>query len=146
MESKIEEIARRLVVGRKRDGRGIYDPRAKTELVEICRRSQVSTAKLASRCGINANLLATWLRQAHESEVQSGSMEVVAEPGAFVAVPMTPGVVETAGAAVSALASMAVQVRLPNGVTFEVQNTHSLALAELIETLGRLRCSASTKG
>lgn len=42
MESDVEDLARRLVIGRKRDGRGIYAPRVKQELVEICRRPGVS--------------------------------------------------------------------------------------------------------
>ena len=32
----IEELARRLIIGRKRDGRSVYDPGAKRELIEAC--------------------------------------------------------------------------------------------------------------
>lgn len=42
MSEGIEELARRLVVGHKRDGRSIYDTQAKAELIEICRRGEVS--------------------------------------------------------------------------------------------------------
>ena len=65
MTEEIEAIAQRLVVGRKRDGRSIYDPQARGELVRVCRQPGVSLAKIARTCGINANVLSNWLRQ-HE--------------------------------------------------------------------------------
>src|SRR6478752_6830089 len=65
MSEGIEALARRLVIGHKRDGRSIYDPQAKAQLIEICRRGQVSMAKLARACGVNANQLNSWVRQ-HE--------------------------------------------------------------------------------
>ena len=63
MTEEIEAIAKRLVVGRKRDGRSIYDPQARVDLVRVCRQSGVSLAKIARTCGINANVLSNWLRQ-----------------------------------------------------------------------------------
>ena len=54
MEIDVEDLARRLVVGRKRDGRGIYDPGAKRELVELCQHPGISVARLASDVGVNA--------------------------------------------------------------------------------------------
>ena len=47
MTEEIEAIAKRLVVGRKRDGRSIYDPQARGDLVRVCRQSDVSLAKIA---------------------------------------------------------------------------------------------------
>jgi hypothetical protein len=36
VEIDVGDLAQRLVIGRKRDGRGIYDPGAKRELLELC--------------------------------------------------------------------------------------------------------------
>ena len=54
----MEDLARRLVVGRKRDRRGIYDPGAKRKLIELCQRPGTPAAKLARDVGVDANLLA----------------------------------------------------------------------------------------
>ena len=51
VSEELEALARRLVVGHKRDGRSIYDAQAKAELMEICRRGEMSMAKLARACG-----------------------------------------------------------------------------------------------
>ena len=71
MSEGIEGLARRLVVGHKRDGRSIYDPQAKAELIEICRRGDVSMAKLARDCGVNANQLNNWVRRHERSAAGS---------------------------------------------------------------------------
>ena len=57
MKEKVEAIARRLVVGHKRDGRSIYDPQARSALVQAIRQPGVPLARIARRCGINANVL-----------------------------------------------------------------------------------------
>jgi transposase len=62
MTDDIEELARRLVIGRKRDGRCIYDQTAKAELVALSQSGQVSMAKLARHVGVNANQLSSWVR------------------------------------------------------------------------------------
>lgn len=146
MEFDIEDLARRLVVGRKRDGRGIYDPSAKQELVEICRRAGVSVAKVARECGINANLLATWLRK--REAALADVVDVGADPAAaaFIAVPIAQVRHEPVQSTQPCVAPMTLQARLPNGVSLELQGTDAQHIATLIETLGRLRCSASTKG
>jgi len=41
---------------------------------------------------------------------------------------------------------MNVQARLPNGVVVELQGCDMHKAGQVIEALGRLRCSASTKG
>jgi transposase len=38
------------------------------------------------------------------------------------------------------------QARLPNGVSIDLHGVHVGQVAEVIEALGRLRCSGSTKG
>ena len=58
MEIDVGDLAQRLVIGRKRDGRGIYDPGAKRELLELSQRPGASVARLARECGVNANLVA----------------------------------------------------------------------------------------
>ena len=37
LSDEISELAQRLVIGRKDDGRGIYDAKAKHELIPACR-------------------------------------------------------------------------------------------------------------
>jgi transposase len=60
MSDDIEQLAQRLVIGHKRDGRSIYDTQAKRELVQACRQPGVSLAKVARKCGINANVLSNY--------------------------------------------------------------------------------------
>lgn len=143
MSEGIEELARRLVVGHKRDGRSIYDPQAKAELIEICRRGEVSMAKLARECGVNANQLNSWVRQ-HERVVAGGAGaragEVVEVPSpAFVPVEIEAGVAQEPACVIG------LQARLPNGVTIDLRELQPRHLADVVSALGRLRCSASTK-
>jgi transposase len=63
MTERIAELASTpLVVGRKRDGRCVHDAQAKRELVELYHECDVSVAELARDCGVNANLLTSWIR------------------------------------------------------------------------------------
>jgi transposase len=142
MEIDVENLARRLVVGRKRDGRGIYDPGAKRELIELCQRPGISVARLARDVGVNANLLASWLR----GRGLKGAEIVEAAPTsdtatAFVALHLESGL----SAVPAAPAPPSVQARLPNGVVVDLQCDDLQQLGKLIEALGRVRCSASTK-
>ena len=63
MAGDLEDLKRRLVVGRKRGGRCIYDEAAKSELVEMCRQPGASVSRLARECAINANQVSRWLRE-----------------------------------------------------------------------------------
>ena len=69
----------------------------------------------------------------------------VPTPPAFMVVPE----VATPGAALegddSAPAVMSLQARLPNGVAVDLRGVDARHVGEVIESLGRLRCSASTK-
>src|SRR5260364_80739 len=47
----------------KRDGSRIFDPQAKSRLVEACLQPGVSIASLALSHGVNANLLHKWIRR-----------------------------------------------------------------------------------
>ncbi|CAJ0780455.1 hypothetical protein R8510_04746 [Ralstonia chuxiongensis] len=139
------ELAERLVVGRKRDGRGIYDPQAKRELVEACRQPGISVARIARECGVNANLLSDWIRR-HEREQATGDTVVEIgtpmpdEPAAFIPVQVQNR------ATPEPERLLTVQVRLPNGVMVELRDCEARQLPTLFKMLGEMRCSASTKG
>ena len=62
------ELIRRLVKGHKRDGRCLYDPQAKAEIVRACMQPGVSVARIAMQAGINANLVRTWIAQTRDAE------------------------------------------------------------------------------
>jgi transposase len=47
---------------------------------------------------------------------------------------------------VASEASLDVQARLPNGVVVDLRGCGLQQAGQLIEALGRMRCSASTKG
>ena len=146
MTEEIEAIAKRLVVGHKRDGRSIYDQQARGELVRVCRQPGVSLAKIARTCGINANVLSNWVRQHERGEGGAAARqgEVIEMPAtsAFVAVQVdsaaSPPLPRT-------VAPLDVQVRLPNGTTLDMRGADLDGVIKLIEGLGRLRCSALTK-
>ena len=65
------EVVRRLVTGRKNDGRAVYDPQAKAEVVRACLQPDVSVARMALQCGINANLLRRWITQSMGSDLKA---------------------------------------------------------------------------
>lgn len=140
MSEWVSELAGRLIVSRKRDGRCVYDAQAKQELIEACRRPDISMAKLARDCGINANLLNTWVRK-HERKAVALSMPAAAEADA--ATPAFVPVRIEAPAPVQAAVQL--QARLPNGVVVDLVGCDLPQVCELVEALGRLRCSASTR-
>jgi transposase len=146
MTDSLAELTRRLVVGHKRDGRSIYDDKAKHELVLACREPGASMARIARECGVNANLLASWIRQ-HERTVAEDKppggqiVEVPAPASAFV-----PVCIEPAGQGVAAAPVVSLQARLPNGVVLDLQGCELDRACSVIEALGKLRCFASTKG
>jgi transposase len=145
MTEEIEAIAKRLVVGHKRDGRSIYDPQARSELVRASRQPGVSLAKIARTCGINANVLSNWVRQ-HER----GECGAVARQGEVIEMPaasafMAVQVNSAPPVPVPVAPTLDVQVRLPNGATLDVRCADLDDVLKLLDGLGRLRCSASTK-
>jgi transposase len=145
MTEEIEAIARRLVVGHKRDGRSIYDPQARSDLVQAIRQPGVSLARIARTCGINANVLSNWLRQ-HErckcgAAAPRGDVIEMPAASAFVAVQVD----STPPVPAPVAPTLDLQVRLANGTTLELRGADLDDVPKLIEGLGRLRCSASTK-
>ena len=141
----MEELARRLVVGRKSDGRSVYDEAAKAELVAACGRPGASVLRLARECGVNANQLSRWVRE-HSQRRQHGVAVSASQREAFVAVPIeaaTP--MPMAARDGSAVVRMCLRARLPNGVVLDLREFELRQAGEVIEALGRVRCSASTK-
>ena len=141
MSDGMEELARRLVVGHKSDGRSVYDDAAKAELVEACARPGASVSRLARECGINANQLSRWIRE-HSQRLQRGVVVSPAPREAFVAVPVESPA--TTGDGASSV-RMSLQARLPNGVVLDLRECGLDHAGVVIEALGRVRCSASTK-
>lgn len=145
MADGIEELARRLIVGRKRDGRSVYDETAKAELVAACGRPGVSVSRLARECGVNANQLSRWVRE-HSQRRQRAVAALPASREAFVAVPIEAAApMPTAASDSPAVVRMCLQARLPNGVVVDLRECDLRQAGEVIEALGRVRCSASTK-
>jgi transposase len=145
MSDVMEGLARRLVVGHKRDGRSVYDEAAKAELVAACGKPGVSVSRLARECGVNANQLSRWVRE--HSQRRQRAVAVSASPGeAFVAVPLEAAVpMPTASSDSPTAVRMGLQARLPNGVVVDLRELDPRHAGEVIEALGRVRCSASTK-
>ena len=149
MSDGMEELARRLVVGHKSDGRSVYDEAAKAELVAACCRPGVSVSRLARECGINANQLSRWVRE-HSQRRQRAVAVSSASREAFVAVPIEaaapmPMLMSTAASDSPAVVRMSLQARLPNGVVVDLRECDLHQAGVVIEALGRVRCSASTK-
>ena len=150
MSDGMEDLARRLLVGRKSDGRGVYDEAAKAELVTACAKPGASVSRLARQCGINANQLSRWVREHSERRQRA----VVARPGtsraAFVALPITVATPTTptmpSAEGRRQADRMNLQARLPNGVVFDLRELDAQQASVVIESLGRIRCSVSTKG
>ncbi len=141
MSEWVSELAGRLIVGRKRDGRCVYDAQAKQELIEACGRPGISMAKLARDCGINANLLNTWVRKHERKTVVLAAPAAVEPEGAAPA--FVPVHIEAPAA--PSQADVQLQARLPNGVVVDLAGCDLSQACALVEALGRLRCSASIR-
>ena len=99
---------------------------------------------LARECGVNANQVCRWLRErGHVRRPRPPASRAVAMPSPFVAVPV---IAATAPVENTAPAVMQLQARLPNGVAIELGGIDVRHVGQVIEALGRLRCSGSTKG
>ena len=143
MSDGMEELAGRLVVGRKRDGRSVYDEAAKGELVAACGRPGASVSRLARECGINANQLSRWIHE--HGQRRQRAVAVSPAPGeAFYAVPIEAAAPMPTNDSPSPV-RMCLQAHLPNGVVVDLRECDLHQAGELIEALGRVRCSDSTK-
>lgn len=99
MTERVIDVVPGLVRGHKRDGRCIYDRRAKQELVRRCQQPGVSVAALALAHGLNANLLRKWITLASRRRAPGGGTEAVllpvrTEAGAVAAPRVADGYVE----------------------------------------------------
>ena len=126
------ELLKRLVVGRKRDGRNYYDPKAKRELIEAAMCPGVSVAGIALRHGINANLLRNWIRL-HQRQRGAGTAAVA-----------LPAFIPVVAARPTAKAAAGLVARLPNGVRLELSPVAADDLAAILHQLWALPCSGST--
>jgi len=144
MSDEVEELVGRLVVGRKRDGRKVFDEGVKAELVALCARSGASVSKLARECDLNANQLSRWIREHEQGRQRAVVARPVATREAFVELPVMSAT--TSSSAGQSSGAMSVQAWLPNGVVVEVRSVELRQTLEMFEALGRMRCSASTKG
>ena len=159
------DLRSRLVIGQKRDGRREYDDEARDELIRLCLKRGVSIARTAMEHDINPNLLRTWVtqyrqRQAAMEPVSEVSDEVVIDIPAsaalttssdnhaapFVAVVHASTPSEAAPPAMKM--SLALHVRLSNSVELELGSSIATIdeLTTVVQILGRLPCSGSTKG
>lgn len=145
MTEDLQDLRRRLVVGHKADGRSLYDEQAKAELVALCMQPGVSVSRLARECGVNANQVCRWLRErghVRRPRTTAGRAMAASAAAPFVAVP----VVATSVPADDRVPSLLqLQARLPNGVAIDLGGIDARHVGPVIEALGRLRCSGSTK-
>jgi transposase len=137
--SDLEDVARRLVIGRKRDGRAVYDEQAKAELVALCGMPGASVSRLARECGVNANQLNRWVREHGERRRRALTVPAELAQAAFVPMRME---VHPLGPTEPTICA---QARLPNGVVIDLRDCDMSQVGQVIEALGRLRCSTSTK-
>ena len=145
MSDDLEDLKRRLVIGHKRDGRSVYDETAKAELVALCMQPGTSVSRLARECAVNANQVGRWLREHVQGGRRKGtSTQPSSAP--FVEVPVLPAPARPVCRDAAPVSGIGLQARLPNGVAIDLHGISAGQVGEVIETLGRLRCSVSTKG
>jgi transposase len=165
------EVLSGLVVGRMRDGRCRYDPQVKQELVGQCMLPGVSVARMAMQHGVNANLLRAWIskwktksqssqaitvrRAVSETatwdaqevpafvpvQVEAGAVSAADASSAVTAMPTKACGVASKSAAVSASASMRIQLQLPNGISVDLGQARVEELAGVMRMLCHLPCS-----
>ena len=156
--SEKSDLRSRLVVGRKRDGRRQYDEAAREELVQLCLQPGVSVARTAMEHEINPNLLRSWVArhqkiqaQVHERVARTPaiadgiSMGMVDTPSAFVPVAALPASLPVESPSSISEMTLSLHVRLSNGVEFDLGEANIAELSAVIQMLGRLPCSGSTK-
>ncbi len=143
-----KELKAGLVVGRKIDGRCVYDAQVKRQVVQACMRPGVSVARVALQVGVNANLLRRWITLAGAgapatTPTAPTAPVTPASPSAFVAVQL-PQVVHAAVAPPSPPPPppLQAQVRLPNGVQVELACADPAQWAVFMQSLAGLTCSS----
>jgi transposase len=158
------DLCSRLVVGRKRDGRREFNEDAVRELVALCLKPGVSIARAAMDHDVNPNQLRRWIaryqpqilhdcREPDPMVIDGAQIDIpptVRSPGnastlpAFVPVISAPESPWTPSTPVPSMA-LALHVRLPNGVELDFGEAGVEEITTIIQVLGRLACSGSTK-
>lgn len=159
-------------MGTKRDGRREFNEDALDELVELCLRPGVSIARTAMDHDVNPNQLRRWITRYQQRQLaenkhdreREGVPECAVIDGVQVDMPQrtsrVPSAKPEASAFIPVVAAAAVcepapvptrpmtialHVRLPNGVQFDLGEAQLGELSTIIQMLGRLPCSGSTK-
>lgn len=141
---ELQDLRRRLVVSRKADGRSVYDEQAKAELVALCMQPGASVSRLARDCGVNANQVCRWLRErGHVRRPRASTSRALTTPAPFVAVPVVSAAPTPTEQRMPAAVQL--QAHLPNGVAIDFGGLDVQHVGQVIEALGRLRCSVSTR-
>ena len=128
--------------------RRTHTPEFKRSAVEASNQPGASIAGVAMACGINANQLSRWVREHGERRQRSVVADQVTARESFVAVPVRPTPALTTMPAADdnhPTAPLNLQARLPNGVVFDLREIDVQQVGVVIEALGRVRCSVSTK-
>lgn len=144
MSDDLEDLKRRLVIGHKRDGRNVYDETAKAELVALCLRPGASVSRLARECAVNANQVNRWLRE-HAQRGQRNASSAQCLSAQFVQVPVLPGPRAPAYRQAPPVGAISLQARLPNAVVIDLHGLPAGQFASVVQALGSLQCSVSTK-
>lgn len=132
-------------------GKRTFDPQGKRLLIEACRQPGASVAGLALKAGVNANQLRNWIAL---NEISHNDCVAIAgilrAPAAFVpvveVVATVPGhdslaqgqQVPVSTVPVASSPSAHLSVRLPNGVTMELQcaGGDAALVAAMVKALG----------
>lgn len=138
------EVVGRLVVRRKQDGRCVYDPKVKAQVVQACLQPGVSVARMGLQCGVNANLLRRWIGERHKVGSSGPAALTVERADNAPFVPLRIEATMT-DASHHQVVNVELHARLPNGVQVELRPVCLDDVARVIEALGGLKCSASTK-
>jgi transposase len=164
-----QDLRSRLVAGRKRDGRREFNEDAVAELVTLCLKPGVSIARTAMDHDVNPNQLRRWIARYQQGQILQAprvpdpmviddvSIDIppptttspthVSTAPAFVPVVSAPPASLLPPTPTSPRSSMTLtlHVRLPNGVEFDLGEANVRELTTIVQMLGRLECSGSTK-
>jgi transposase len=159
------DLRSRLVAGQKRDGRREFNEDAVRELVALCLKPGVSIARMAMDHGVNPNQLRRWIAR-YQQQILHGPRHPEAMVIDGVAIDACASTVRSIEKASSASAfvpvvseslprsmpfpaelsiALRLHVRLANGVEFDLGEANVLEIETIVQMLGRLACSGSTK-
>ncbi|KAA1004309.1 transposase [Paraburkholderia panacisoli] len=159
------DLRSRLVAGQKRDGRREFNEDAVQELVALCLKPGVSIARMAMDHGVNPNQLRRWIAR-YQQQILHGPRHpepMVIDGVAIDACASTVRSIENASSASAFVPvvseslprsmpfpaelsiALTLHVRLANGVEFDLGEANVEEIETIIQMLGRLACSGSTK-